>query len=187
MLNQGWFEREDDHNFHRSGGFQNRYETSLTKLFCHSEQGPSLAVTPSIVAEVTEVKLSLNDDPDNGSCLIEPPRFRGYEDFSVFIPRLLPPDEATFSSIRSGGDREDYYQSVSLLADLDLAAIAAHFAIQLEQGGWICRDQGQGESLIWSFWTFQTVENRNGQATFLARKKLETSSQYLLDLLLELA
>jgi hypothetical protein len=50
--------------------------------------------------------------------------------------------------------------------ELDVAALGAHYAVQLEQAGWTSRGPGQGRPLFWSSWKFQDQGGRDWQATF---------------------
>jgi hypothetical protein len=54
-----------------------------------------------------------------------------------------------------GGGIDQWRSSAGLATELDLAAVAAHYAQQLERAGWTRRDGDEGGGVLaWSAWDF---------------------------------
>ncbi len=82
------------------------------------------------------------------------------------LPDLELPRAARSRGGGSSGGGSTAESTMAIETELDAAALAAHYAGQLEQAGWIRRGAGQGGPLFWSSWTFQDEEGRNWQGTY---------------------
>jgi hypothetical protein len=115
--------------------------------FCRSERGPGLTVrvvaTPD---DRSEVRLRLVPGPGLCRQAARPPGHR------PLIPDLTPPPGAELVP-RSGGGSDTFARATAeLVTDLDVHAVAGHYAQQLEQQGWIRRDGAERDSQVWSTW-----------------------------------
>jgi hypothetical protein len=142
-------------------------------LFCRGEGGPALWV---IAAERgpgrTEVRLELDtfaSRPEQSPCARR--RAMGYPRRPMGLdrmPALLAPVGAEQRSEGGGGGDEQAYSSATVQTDLDLPALGAHYARQLERAGWTRTGEGADGPTAWSTWSFADDEGRPWRAVFVA-------------------
>jgi hypothetical protein len=138
---------------------------SYSAFFCLGPRGPGLTVTAYAVgAAAADVRLNLDANPDR-LCWVgdDPGTFGGQKGP---LPDLELPRAGRFVGGGSSGGVGTAESTMHIATELAVAALAAHYAAQLEQAGWTRRDAGQGGPLCWSSWTFQDEGGRNWQGTF---------------------
>ena len=104
---------------------------------------------------------------------------------------LAPPFDArhlggTWDGSGNRRENDGAYSYVALETDSELAAIAAHYATQLEEAGWSRTDGGQDSPQAWSTWTFADGQGRPWTGAFTALRLPEAPegapNRYLLQL-----
>lgn len=119
----------------------------------------------------------------------------------TIIPSLVPPPDAhgrpqigsanvlhpPLDARRMGGgdgDRESdgSYSYAVLETTPDLAALAAHYADQLEQAGWTRIEEGKCGPQSWSAWTITDEKGRPWTGTFTALALSGPPNRYLLQI-----
>lgn len=81
---------------------------------------------------------------------------------------LMPPPGAPTWGRGGGWGPDSASSSAFVETDLDLAAVAAYYAAQLEEAGWSRTDECQSGPRAWSTWTFTDAENRRWIGAFTA-------------------
>jgi hypothetical protein len=113
--------------------------------------------------------------------LISPPGVHGRpaaQDTGV----LTQPFDARAAGGGWGGPpgHDGAYSFVVLETTLDLDAIVAHYAEQLEGAGWSRADGGRSGPQAWSTWTFDDEGGRSWDGTFTALRLAGFPQRYLL-------
>ncbi len=189
----GWAEPEQPPGIMQVGGFVHSRLQALSHsmLFCKGPRGPSLHFFA--LAEqngITDVRLDLNLDERESPCG-QAARMRRQRmhrpGFEELIPPLVPPAGARQMGGGGGGSSDSWYSSATLEADSDLAALAAHYAGQLAQGGWTRTDEGTAGPAAWHTWTFQDEDKEPWYGMFFMLKLPGKEREYFLYIRIELA
>lgn len=131
-------------------------QSDLFKGYCYGENEAYLNVeTPTISAETTGIRLSLDVSPDSYACNAPPNTGTSHENL---IPRLEAPKGVFVQGGGAGSSDRDANISANLTGDLSAAEIAAFYNEQLLAAGWNMQDGGDGEGAAWSRWAFQDDE-----------------------------
>jgi hypothetical protein len=104
-----------------------------------------------------------------------PRRFR-QEHFNPgkLVPPLAPPAGARQRMMGGGGGFGYWRSSARLATDLDLAAVSAHYARQLEHAGWTLRGgEASGDVMAWSSWDFVDAGGKLWQGQLVALHRWE--------------
>lgn len=177
MTAAGWFEREWPGLRGGFGGGPRRGRLVL----CKSERGPSLMVTANDrPGQPTAVRLTLDTDRRNLPCV--PHRRYGPDLEKEVIPELEPPPGARYVEGEWGSSRgEDVQESrATIKAETDLEDVAAHYAGQLEAGGWTRTGGGVSGSLASSAWELTDDEGERWLGVFTALEVFEAPRRYIL-------
>lgn len=177
------------------GGFVHSHLRALehSALFCQGPRGPALNVRAlTEQAGFTDMRLNLDLDERNSPCA-QSARMRRQQrlhmiGFERLIPPLAPPAGAQQMGGGGGSSANDsYYSSATLEADDDLAALAAHYAAQLEQAGWTRTDAGQSGPLAWHSWAFHDEDGEPWRGFFFILKTPGTEHEHFLYIRADLA
>ncbi|HEU5367185.1 MAG TPA: hypothetical protein VFU69_01925 [Ktedonobacterales bacterium] len=189
----GWSEPEQPMGMAQRGGFVHSSILALSHsvTFCKGPRGPSLDVRAlSEQAGFTDVRLSLNLDERESPCgqAARMRRERMHRHgFDQLIPPLVPPAGARQMGGGGGGGSDSWYSTATLEADTDLAALTAHYADQLAQGGWTRTAQGESGPCAWHTWTFQDEDKELWYGMFFMLKLPDKERDYFLYIRIELA
>lgn len=116
-------------------------------LFCRGTRGPALQITTFTVPGVpNDVRLHLITDARHSPCMHR----GGPPSFEATIPQLAPPPGAEQWPGAGGGGGDSWLTTARLTTDLELPAIVAHYAAQLEQAGWARTGEDQSGPQAWS-------------------------------------
>lgn len=152
---------------------------SAHALFCRSARGPALRVhaTTGGDAAPTDVRLELQTDARHSPCA---PRNRRFgSPVGDVLPPLAAPSGARQRGGGAGGSPDNMYASASLETESDPAALATHYAGQLERGGWSPADAGTDGLSAWSTWRFQN-EGEPWRGLFYIFRRPDAPDQYRL-------
>ncbi len=193
LLAAGWAEPQNM-RVPPHGGFVHVSHLALSHsaLFCKGPRGPALNfMARAAQADVTDVRLDLNLEERESPCA-HTARMRREEHVhgmgvGRLIPPLAPPAGAQQMGGGGGGGLESWHTSASLEADGDLATLAAHYASQLEQGGWTRTDSGQQGPVAWHAWTFQDEDQEPWYGFFFMHQVPGKPRNYSLYLRIEWA
>ena len=86
-----------------------------------------------------------------------PPLMRGRpsrNNFSV-LPALEAPEGVIQEGGSTGGRPNGVYADTTLVTQMDLSTLAAHYKAQLQQAGCVLTEEGQNGSLAWNSWAFR--------------------------------
>jgi hypothetical protein len=134
--------------------------------FCRSRRGPALDVMAYHPEEqATQVRIKVHTDARNSPCAHRDMMRQQHK--SRLIPDLTPPPGARQTPQGGGGSNRSWHSEATLETDLDLAAIATHYAPQLERAGWTPIDAGQDHFISWRTWTFQDDEGDQWRGLFV--------------------
>ena len=103
----------------------------------------------------TDLRLSLEM---NGPFPPGPPphlRRRPSRNTSNYLPALEAPEGANYAGGSSRGGHDSVSVDTTLVMDIDLSTLAAHYKTQLKLAGCILTDEGQGGPLAWMNWTLE--------------------------------
>lgn len=181
---EGWAER-------RWPGRQERGFASVpvaeSAVFCRGRRGPAIVVEADEAdGGGSEVRLSLFPAGRDTPCAHEEERW-GREPNSV-IPLLLAPPgarEIEGGSASYGGGAES--ATAVLRSDLPPRDLAAHYAAQLEAGGWTRLDEGSDGPLAWSAWKVRDEEGEVWRGVFFAARFPGSGGSYELQVSARLA
>ncbi|HEY7350533.1 MAG TPA: hypothetical protein VH599_19650 [Ktedonobacterales bacterium] len=189
----GWAEPEQPMGIPQHGGFVHSHMLALSHsaLFCKGPHGPALHITAMTEQTgATGVRLDLNLDERESPCghAARMRRERMHRPgMEQLIPPLAPPAGARQMGGGGGGGSDSWYSSATLEADADLATLAAHYATQLEQGGWTRTDAGQHGPVAWHAWTFQDEDQEPWHGFFFMHQSPGKPHDYVLYLRIEWA
>lgn len=159
------------------GGFSYA-RPAVGSLFCRSPRGPALeVVTHPVPNAPNDLRIQLTTDARYSPCA---QRGRGMDWRSVIPDLAPPPGTRQIMGGGSGGGGSSASSSATIECDRDLAAIAAHYAAQLEQAGWSRSNQGQSGPQAWSTWTFHDEEGQPWTGLFVALQLPERPREYFL-------
>jgi hypothetical protein len=157
-----------------------------TSVFYRGD-GPNLHVmayeTPS---ERTAVHLSVL--PNHSGPMRHGPRSRAmhHDIFSILPPLAPPPNSRQFPE--GGGGGEDHITvNARVESDLDLAALAAHYTAQLEQGDWQRADGGESDPVAWNTWNFADEDKEPWRALVVIMRRPDAPRRYWVHILAEWA
>ena len=98
------------------------------------------------------------------------------------LPPIEPPVGAQ-QTVGGGSASEDRVEArASVETSLELAAVAAHYAQQFVNGGWVHGEAGQEGLVAWNTWTFQDDEKEPWRALFFILKRPDIPQRYTLHL-----
>ncbi|MGI8910960.1 MAG: hypothetical protein ACR2JR_10475 [Rubrobacteraceae bacterium] len=99
---------------------------------------------------------------------------------------LAPPHDARRPGGNFGGsgrpENDAAYSYIALETGLDLTALTAHYAAQLERAGWSRVEEGHAGPQAWSAWTFTGGDGNLWTGTFTALRLPATPARYLLQI-----
>lgn len=168
------------------GGFTHtRFNLENRATFCFGSHGPSLNVAAYAKDDdstISDVRLDL--DMTGQQCAQRKRMSRmHHHPIHDFFPPLKPPagTQQTGGGGGSGGNNSMYSTAtLTMNEERDLAELGAHYASQLEQGGWTRLDEGSNGPVAWSRWTYRDEDNELWNANFLILKTQEQQPQYQL-------
>jgi hypothetical protein len=165
------------------GGFQCPQTPRVLDLW-QGPHGPTLSIQVYELRDrPADVHLTLSTDP---ALSLEaqpfarrgPMRRRGI--LPGMIPPLCPPANADLAP-RSGGSGPDGAESSAMLVtELDLGAIAAHYAGQLQQAGWTLHSESQIGPVMCSSWFLHNEAGQRCQGLFVVQQRVEHPDHYFL-------
>lgn len=167
----GWIKPEPSEP-ERHGGFIESGHGIVSKVprqgtALYRNDGPSLQISAyRTQSGHTRIQLMLN--PHGAREFRHNRRSMGHRDemFSM-LPPIEPPPNAQQSGGGGsfGGDHIEVEGSIE--SDLDLSALAIHYAAQLEKGGWQRTGGEANGPVAWSTWTFEDEEKEPWRALFV--------------------
>jgi len=156
----------------------------MPTVFCRGARGPALAVKADTGQNgLTDVRLDLNFDARHSPCA----QHGRHGSMLDIIPPLTPPPGARQNSGGGGGGSDQWYTSASLETELELAAVAAHYAQQLEGAGWTRREGGQSGPAAWSTWALRDADGQDCRGMFFVLQEPDIQGQYYLYIRVTLA
>lgn len=177
----GWRSPELPH--HGGGGFTPDFMANRV-TYCYSARGPALNVAAeSAPGKPTDVQLDLQTDPRYLPCGA---RARHMGDMHDMIPTLAPPPGARQTPQGGGGGGDSWHSQAILLTELDLAAVAAHYAGQLTGAGWTQGANGESGPAAWSAWSLRDEDGEPWHGLLFILKQPEAEGQYYLIIRVEL-
>ena len=152
------------------GGFVHTSAGMRPLTFCLSPRGPALSVSANRRrgAETTEVRLRLEGSRPRDSPCSEDYDRNEYDDRSV-IPALFPPEGVVQISGGGGSSSDSEESSAHLRTGVSPAALAGHYAAQLEEAGWSRVGGGEEGPTAWSGWKFEE-DGEGWVGTFVAMR-----------------
>ncbi len=160
----------------------------VRELFCRGERGPALWVNAHSKADrPTQVHLELDTNTRHSPCAARPDRVHQPP---ISFPTLTFPAGST--SLRGGwggggwGQDEAHFDA-TVQTEMDLAALAAHLASQLERAGWERQGSGQDGALAWSTWSFRDEQGDPWRGVLYTLRRPDQERQFMLHLAAEWA
>lgn len=182
----GW--KEAEQQMPRHGGFMHQSMNIFVRwhaVFCHAESGAGLTLQIQ-QADMTplKVRLDLNLDREMNPCAqqhrMRREQMRHRSPFDVFPP-LIPP---TGAKQRGGGGGssgiDDAHTTANLVTDLDIAALASHYAKQLSAANWTAVASGVDGPLAWHTWNFINEEQEPWHGLLLIEQIPNKTNEYFL-------
>lgn len=180
LSSAGWQEQEAMRP-HHAGFVHAGFPPFLNHIvFCLGSQ--DLALTVNAYARKdgrTDVRLDLNASREYSPCARQ--YRRPHRMLDDLVPMLAPPPGARQQGGGGGGGPDNWFSSAMLETDMDLLALAAHYAAQLEKGGWTRSAAGHDGPLAWSTWTFRDEEKEPWRGLFFILKVPGREGQYALE------
>jgi hypothetical protein len=149
--------------------------------------GASTDVRLSLIKGRNPFRFSRRADPEAWfviPTLTPPPRARGIDERQV-MGVLAPPFDARQTGGNYGGEGREpdgAYSFAAIETDLDLAAVARHYAAQLEARGWSRTNEGISGPQAWSTWTFEDAHGEPWTGAFTALRLPDSPGRHLLHL-----
>lgn len=173
MAAAGWVEQEPF--VHPGGGFA-YVGHAQPAVFCCGSRGPSLSVSADDTpGAATDVRVDLNLDTRDSPCA----QRRRHGGMHEMFPTLTPPAGAR-QVAGGGGGGDQAYTSANLETGLDLAAVADHYARQLEGVGWARGDARQDGPVVWSTWTFRDEDGQGWRSLLFILQEPDAPGRYFL-------
>lgn len=167
---------------HGGGGFMPAFFANRI-MFCRGARGPALNVSADAEpGKPTDVRLDVQLDPRHSPC-----GQRHHMGMHEMIPALAPPPNARVMPQGGGGGGDSWHSNALVETDLDLAAVAGHYARQLEQASWTRGDEGQSGPAAWSTWTLRDEENEPWRGLLLILERPDSARGYFLFIRVESA
>ena len=169
----------------RPGGFLHVAAADGERLlFCHGPRGPALWLRADAAPDApTAVQLELLTDARHSPCAPQP-RAPG---LWPALPSLAAPPRAE-QFAEGGGSSTDLVQThARLRTDRDPAAVAAHYAAQLDEAGWRRTDAGTAGPFAWSGWTFRDADGQEWRGLLTSLARPDRPGEFLLSLRAEWA
>lgn len=168
---------------HHGGGFMPDFMANRA-IYCYGARGPALTVTAEPApGQPTNVRLELQTDPRHSPCGAHVRHMGGGHEM---IPNLAPPTGARQMPQGGGGGGDSWHSYAILLTELDLAAVAAHYASQLTGAGWMQDASGEGGPAAWSAWSLRDEDGAPWHGLLFVLKRPEAEGQYHLIIRVEL-
>ncbi|MGO8947852.1 MAG: hypothetical protein ACLQUY_09345 [Ktedonobacterales bacterium] len=149
--------------------------------FCHEPSGAELTVTVLPQENhMTHVRLKLSLERNGNRCADLARRRRQVQGMQHIIPFLVPPPDAQQNPRMTTVGSHDVFAIAMLTTQLELEAVATHYAEQLQQAGWMEMAQGASGPLAWQTWQFTSEEQEQCVGLFFALHTPEQLADYLL-------
>lgn len=182
----GWNELNEMHPAMHGGGFVHSgfpaFENRAT--YCKGPDGPAFSINAYERKQgLTDVRLDINFGNEYSPCR-QPNRMQrrmAHHQMRNLIPPLEPPKGAKQQSGGGGGGGDSWHSNATLDTEMQLDALAAHYAAQLLKGGWTQTGAGISGPLAWSTWTFQDEENEPWNGFFYILKRPGKERQHVLE------
>lgn len=170
----------------RQGGFVHSSigMAGRAHIYFYRDDGLGLNIMTQTAAN-GRTSVLISQMPDGTGPMRRGPRGRRgmhYDMFSVLPPIMPPPKSQQFQEGGSGGD-DRVSSTARVETDLDLAALATHYAAQLERGGWQRTDGGESDPVAWSTWSFESEEKEPWRALLVILKRPDVPRRYWVHLL----
>ncbi|MBV9280552.1 MAG: hypothetical protein JOZ41_10760 [Chloroflexi bacterium] len=168
------------------GGFPSVHSAANSRSFlCRGRSSPMLVMDVlSPDGATTEVEFDVSTHPDDKRCSQdEELRERiGRSGFVMYdrLPTLLPPRGATQAGSAGACNTRSAWAVGRLFTTLDLPPIARHYAKQLEAAGWVRRDEGGDQWLVWTTWGMQDETGQRHQGLWFALRTPYGPGRYVL-------
>jgi hypothetical protein len=177
----GWL--EPTANEPVAGGFVPQQTLHALHLW-QGPHGPALSIQVHEPRDrPADVRLTLNTDPAlslEAQCIPRgAPRHRRGR-LPSLIPPLWPPANADLVLRGGGSGPESAESSAMLVTELDLAAITAHYAGQLQQVGWTLHSESQIGPVMCSNWFLHNEAGQRCQGLFMVQQRVEHPEHYFL-------
>src|SRR2546423_2640521 len=178
----GWL--EPTANEPMPGGFQ-RPQTPRALHLWQGPHGPTLSIQVYELRDrPADVRLTLHTDPTLSLEAQDitrrgpPGRTRGI--LPGMTPPLWPPANADLAPRGGGSGPESAESSAILVTELDLGAIAAHYAGQLQQAGWALHSESQIGPVMCGSWFLHNEAGQRCQGLFVVQQRVEHPGHYFL-------
>lgn len=147
--------------------------------FCQAQWGLRVSIyeTPGRPLDV-RLQFDTYRDVRHSPCAPPDPRHAIHNRIWAIIPALQPPPGAVQHPGGGSGSEGLLLTTASLSTDLDLPAVAAHYARQLERAHWALVDEGASGPAGWSMWTLADEEGKPWHGVFLALRQAPAASGY---------
>jgi hypothetical protein len=168
MRAAGWQTPEEMQGHHPSGFVPSHSLMPFLHAFFFQNEGrASLNVTIwQGQHEQADVRLHLEMNSQHASRVLHQRRRRRMRGMYEPIPPMAAPLGARQIGGGGSGSDEGWLSTATLETDLDLAALAAHYAGQLEKAGWKRAADGQSGPLAWHTWTFVDEDQEPWEGLF---------------------
>lgn len=167
----------------RQGGFVHESAAGPQAYvqFCQGNRGLSVTIheAPGRPLPV-HLQLDTYDDPRQSPCAPPDPRLAMRDRIWAVIPPLTPPLGARQRPEGGSGGQDVVITTARLKADLNLAAVTAHYARQFERAQWTHLDEGTSGPAGWSAWSFKDEGGTPWHGLFVALRQPHAPNEYFL-------
>lgn len=180
----GWNELEDDMMLPHTGGFlHGNFSPHSHITFCQGPDGASLMLSiMQFEARGADIRLHLNLGREGNPCARQEKPRRQMHRHGIYdiIPMLVPPHGMQQHSGSGGSSDNEAYTTATLKTDLELDAVAKHYATQLLQAGWTQTAEDISGPVAWCTWKFTDEEQEPWTGLFFILKTPEKQNEYFL-------
>lgn len=182
----GWNELNDMHAAMHGGGFVHSGFPALDNraTYCKGPDGPAFSINAYERKQgLTDVRLDINFGNEYSPCR-QPNKMQrrmGHYQMRNLIPPLAPPQGARQQGGGGGGGGDSWHSNATLDSEMQLDALAAHYAAQLQKGGWTQTDAGIAGPLAWSTWTLQDEDKEPFHGSLFILKRPGKERQHVLE------
>lgn len=172
LIENGW------HKIPFQGGFG--YQSNLISGYCTEDNSTALQVeTPKLSETETMIRLSL--DIDAGSYMCDSDSYMQPYYMSL-IPTLHAPNGAVLLSFGGGGGTDTEGETTTTIqSNLSEAKTIEVYNDQLTVAGWEMKNNGNGDGLSWSNWSFKEASGAEWSGTLIVSKSSpESDTLYLI-------
>jgi hypothetical protein len=183
FTSQGWSQQEDFPHPHMGGFTHSHFGPHSQLIFCQGEQGASITLNSTPTASgITDIRLHVNLSREGNPCSQPQRRWRHrmHHGIDEMIPALIPPENAEQSGGGSGGSDREWHSDATLKTDMELVALAQHYATQLSRAGWVQTNEGTSAPLAWHTWKFTDEDQQPWNGFFFILKRPDKAQEHTL-------